>query len=160
MSTWWAFIAKGGLVTSRATLESHKPSVQCRPLCEPIQHLDEFKRDSIVKVVMSKYKQALYFSRATIPYDRDAAKQVEQTLHKQAFRHLGLYAFTAWNCSKSMWHGIWVHLKARKPRATACFGKMDIVLHWYRRGKLYHQVWDTQEDLDRLNAMDVAHFAW
>ena len=55
--------------------------------------LDEFHRDSIVKVVMSKYNQALYFSRATIPYDRDGAKQ-EVQLHSQAHRHLGLYALS------------------------------------------------------------------
>ena len=35
-------------------------------LCEPIHSLDEFQRDSIVKVVMSKQNEALYFSRATI----------------------------------------------------------------------------------------------
>ncbi len=48
-------------------------------LCEPIHALDEFQRDSIVKVVMSKQNEALYFSRATIPYDRDSAKQAEPT---------------------------------------------------------------------------------
>jgi CMP-2-keto-3-deoxyoctulosonic acid synthetase len=40
---------------------------------------------------MSKQNEALYFSRATIPYDRDGAKHDEPTLHSQAFRHLGLY---------------------------------------------------------------------
>lgn len=45
-------------------------------LCEPIHQLDEFQRDSIVKVVMSNRNEALYFSRATIPYDRDGGKTV------------------------------------------------------------------------------------
>lgn len=42
---------------------------------------------------MSKHQQALYFSRATIPYDRDGAKLTEPKLHDQAYRHLGLYAY-------------------------------------------------------------------
>ena len=62
-------------------------------LCEPIHALDEFQRDSIViKVVMSNRKEALYFSRATIPYDRDGAKLQSQSCII-AFRHLGLYAY-------------------------------------------------------------------
>ena len=62
-------------------------------LCEPINDLEEFQRDSIVKVVMSKQQHALYFSRATIPYDRDGAKLAQPQLHDAAYRHLGLYAY-------------------------------------------------------------------
>jgi CMP-2-keto-3-deoxyoctulosonic acid synthetase len=37
--------------------------------------------------VMSKQNEALYFSRATIPYDRDGAKHDEPTLHSQVIRN-------------------------------------------------------------------------
>ena len=73
-------------------LEAH-PECSMSTLCEPINDLEEFQRDSIVKVVMSKQEHALYFSRATIPYDRDGAKLVQPQLHDAAYRHLGLYAY-------------------------------------------------------------------
>ncbi|EOR07871.1 3-deoxy-manno-octulosonate cytidylyltransferase [Acinetobacter genomosp. 15BJ] len=81
------------LVQQVSQLLVENPQCSMSTLCEPIHQLDEFQRDSIVKVVMSKRNEALYFSRATIPYDRDGAKQAEPTLHDQAFRHLGLYAY-------------------------------------------------------------------
>ena len=81
------------LVQQVAQLLQSQPESSMSTLCEPIHSLEEFKRDSIVKVVMSKYNQALYFSRATIPYDRDGAQQEVQSLHPQAYRHLGLYAY-------------------------------------------------------------------
>ncbi len=59
---------------------SAQPECSTSTLCEPIQQLDEFTRDSIVKVVMSKHNQALYFSRATISYDRDGAKESDTTI--------------------------------------------------------------------------------
>ena len=77
------------LVKQVAQLLEDQPACSMSTLCESIHHLEEFKRDSIVKVVMSKHNQALYFSRATIPYDRDGAKLAEQKLHDQAYRHLG-----------------------------------------------------------------------
>lgn len=73
-------------------LEAH-PECSMSTLCEPINDLEEFQRDSIVKVVMSKQEHALYFSRATIPYDRDGAKLAQPQLHDAAYRHLGLYAY-------------------------------------------------------------------
>ena len=81
------------LVQQVAQLLQSQPESSMSTLCEPIHSLEEFKRDSIVKVVMSKYNQALYFSRATIPYDRDGAQQEVQSLHPQAYRHLGVYAY-------------------------------------------------------------------
>ncbi len=84
------------LVQQVAQLLIDQPQCSMSTLCEPIYDLAEFQRDSIVKVVMSAQQQALYFSRASIPYDRDAAKlehlQPAQ-LHHQAYRHLGLYAY-------------------------------------------------------------------
>jgi 3-deoxy-manno-octulosonate cytidylyltransferase (CMP-KDO synthetase) len=50
----------------------------------------ESARDpSNVKVVTDMAGRALYFSRATIPYDRDQSDEA------QYHKHLGLYAYTA-----------------------------------------------------------------
>jgi len=51
-----------------------------------------------VKVVTDRTGQALYFSRATIPHDRDGSGQARY------FKHLGIYAFTAAALGK--FHGL------------------------------------------------------
>jgi 3-deoxy-manno-octulosonate cytidylyltransferase (CMP-KDO synthetase) len=49
--------------------------------------LEEINNPNAVKVVTDQSGRALYFSRSTIPYDRDRAGNV------QYFKHLGLYAY-------------------------------------------------------------------
>jgi 3-deoxy-manno-octulosonate cytidylyltransferase (CMP-KDO synthetase) len=51
--------------------------------CKP----EEIENPNAVKVVTDKNGRALYFSRSTIPYDRDRSGNI------QYFKHLGLYAY-------------------------------------------------------------------
>jgi len=51
--------------------------------CKP----EEIGNPNAVKVVTDKNGRALYFSRSTIPHDRDRAGEI------QYFKHLGLYAY-------------------------------------------------------------------
>jgi 3-deoxy-manno-octulosonate cytidylyltransferase (CMP-KDO synthetase) len=51
--------------------------------CKP----EEISNPNSVKVVTDKNGRALYFSRSTIPYDRDKSGAIEY------FKHLGLYAY-------------------------------------------------------------------
>lgn len=144
------------LVQQVADLLIRYPHCAMATLCEPILHLEEFERDSIVKVVMSKHNEALYFSRATIPYDRDAAKNVEcnaaKTLHQHAYRHLGLYGyrvqllqdFVGWPM------GTLEQLESLEQLRVLENGHriaIDVA-----QANLPPGV-DTQQDLDRLNAM-------
>jgi len=61
------------------------PEVQVGTLKTPAAAID-ISNPSAVKVVTEMTGRALYFSRATIPHDRD------QT-HPRYFKHLGLYAY-------------------------------------------------------------------
>ncbi|WP_343596101.1 3-deoxy-manno-octulosonate cytidylyltransferase [Acinetobacter sp.] len=145
------------LVQQVSQLLVDRPQCSMSTLCEPIHHLDEFRRDSIVKVVMSKYNEALYFSRATIPYDRDAAKHQSETLHNMAYRHLGLYAY---------------RVKLLQEYVTWDIGQLERLesLEQLRVLENGHRIAiavaeanlppgvDTQADLDRLNAMDISNF--
>lgn len=70
-----------------------KPECAMATLCEPVTDLDEFTRSSIVKVVCSQQHEALYFSRATVPYDRDGFAHGVNSVPAAAMRHLGLYAY-------------------------------------------------------------------
>jgi 3-deoxy-manno-octulosonate cytidylyltransferase (CMP-KDO synthetase) len=47
---------------------------------------EDINKPNAVKVVSDSAGRALYFSRATIPFDRDAT-------HPEYFKHLGLYAY-------------------------------------------------------------------
>jgi 3-deoxy-manno-octulosonate cytidylyltransferase (CMP-KDO synthetase) len=61
------------------------PAVQAGTLMTPAAPVD-IENPSAVKVVTDSAGSALYFSRATIPYDRDCAKP-------SYFKHLGFYAY-------------------------------------------------------------------
>ncbi len=137
-------------------LESH-PQSSMSTLCEPIHSLEEFQRDSIVKVVMSKYNQALYFSRATIPYDRDGAKQAVQQLHEQAYRHLGLYAYRVNLLQEYVSWDIGVLEKLESLEQLRVLENGHRIAIAIAEANLPPGV-DTQADLDRLNQMDVSCF--
>ena len=61
------------------------PAAQVGTLMTPAADLD-IPNPNAVKVVVDKNGRALYFSRATIPFDRDGS-------NPRYFKHLGLYAY-------------------------------------------------------------------
>lgn len=61
------------------------PAAQVGTLKTPAAAID-IPNPNAVKVVTDQSGRALYFSRATIPFDRDGA-------HPPYFKHLGLYAY-------------------------------------------------------------------
>ena len=56
----------------------------------PIKSLDDLNAKTVVKVVLDRDDGALYFSRATIPCDRDRVPDLAGGLY---VRHLGIYAY-------------------------------------------------------------------
>ena len=64
-------------------------------LCVPICDLAEFMNPNVVKVVTDGLGQALYFSRAPIPWDRDGAPAgfASQRQYNGALRHIGIYGY-------------------------------------------------------------------
>lgn len=65
--------------------------------CFPIASGEDFFNPNVVKVVLNAQSQALYFSRAPIPYPRDGmdAGSLKTGHQLNAFRHVGLYAYRA-----------------------------------------------------------------
>lgn len=61
----------------------------------PIRDLAEYENPNVVKVVVSQAGEALYFSRRTIPYIRDAAdRSMQEQLAAFPFlKHLGIYGY-------------------------------------------------------------------
>ena len=61
----------------------------------PIKEVAEYDNPNVVKVVVNSSHHALYFSRRTIPYLRDAASRsnAEQLAAFPFLKHLGIYGF-------------------------------------------------------------------
>lgn len=83
------------LINQVASLLADNPQAQIATLATPIESLEEFLNPNVVKVVSAADATALYFSRAPIPWHRDAAPAglTSQTQFNGAMRHLGIYAY-------------------------------------------------------------------
>ncbi len=62
-------------------------------LCEPIDSVEDFLNPNAVKVVAATNQMALYFSRAPIPWPRDAFNVAQDSVPNTARRHIGIYAY-------------------------------------------------------------------
>ena len=81
-------------------LHNH-PECAIATACHIIQDEAEMRNPNIVKVVLDKDGNALYFSRAPIPWPRDDFAQNKplskeiNTLSQPVLRHIGIYAYRA-----------------------------------------------------------------
>jgi len=64
-------------------------------LAVPITDAEEAFNPNAVKVVMDARGYALYFSRATIPWDRERYGQSREQIGDTLLRHIGIYAYRA-----------------------------------------------------------------
>ncbi len=145
------------LIRAVAELLAAHPDAAIATACHPITDAAEAFNPNVVKVVLDAKQRALYFSRATIPWARDAfaggAKAVPEGL--PLYRHYGLYAyrvsfllayptlppapierFEALEQLRALWHGhrIVVEITAGTPAPGV----------------------DTPEDLERVRALFAA----
>lgn len=83
------------LVARVAQALEDDPAAAIATACHPIQEAAEFFSPNVVKVVLDGMGCAHYFSRAPIPYARDAFAQSRDSLPAGfvAQRHIGLYAY-------------------------------------------------------------------
>lgn len=72
------------------------PGASLATLAEPINDIETLFNPNVVKVVRAFSGRALYFSRAPIPWDREAFATRPDLLETDAWlRHIGLYAYRA-----------------------------------------------------------------
>ena len=132
--------------------------------CHPIRAAADLVNPNVVKVVIDNHGLALYFSRAAIPYARDAyAKRIGAAGGPEAYakgidavpsglpvyRHLGIYAYRA---------AFLQEFKRLKPAAIERFEALEqlrALAHGYRISVAItrsapHAGIDTPEDLERL----------
>lgn len=86
-------IDPGLLAACAARIDAATPMATC---AHPILDAAEVFNPNIVKVVLDKHGRALYFSRATIPWHRDAFAATQDSLPAgyAPLRHIGLYAYS------------------------------------------------------------------
>ena len=72
------------------------PDCAIATACHPIHDEASMRNPNVVKAVLDKHGNALYFSRAPIPWPRDAyAKNQPLPQDVNVLRHVGIYAYRA-----------------------------------------------------------------
>ncbi len=87
--------ASGIRAVASALMQSGAPMAT---LATPLSSAEEFLNPNCVKVVVGRSGQALYFSRAPIPWPRDSLANSESTTLPAGppfLRHIGIYAYSA-----------------------------------------------------------------
>ena len=147
-----------GLIRAVAVLLDATPEAAIATACHPIHDAEEFFNPNVVKVVLDAQGYARYFSRAPIPWARDAFAGGRQTIPAglPCFRHVGIYAFRAAFLAefprlapapieqfealeqlRALWHGFHIAV-AKRPDAP-------------------HAGVDTPQDLERVRAIFLAN---
>jgi 3-deoxy-manno-octulosonate cytidylyltransferase (CMP-KDO synthetase) len=142
------------LIRAMADLLAAHPDAAIATACHPISDAAEAFNPNVVKVVLDRQRYALYFSRATIPWAREAFAAGRDAVPEglPIYRHYGLYAyrvgflrafpalasapierFEALEQLRALWHGyrIIVEITAGTPAPGV----------------------DTPEDLERVRAL-------
>lgn len=68
-------------------------TVQLATLVKKVNNYDELFNANTPKVILNKDKEAIYFSRQTLPYLREK-KQTEWLDHQTFYKHIGIYGYT------------------------------------------------------------------
>ncbi len=116
--------------------------------CSPISDWAEMKNPNSVKVVLDRNDHALYFSRAEIPFGRDAERIGPIPEGFPAYRHIGIYAYRAG----------FLRTYASLPHASIesieALEQLRLLWNGYRIGVIrtnaQHAGVDTMEDLERI----------
>jgi 3-deoxy-manno-octulosonate cytidylyltransferase (CMP-KDO synthetase) len=69
------------------------PTVKMSTLRQPVTDAADIASPHVVKVVVDKNGDALYFSRAAIPFRRDGGTDVASGFSRTIYKHIGLYGF-------------------------------------------------------------------
>lgn len=77
------------LISQAAELLASRPDASISTLYTPVRSAEEWRDPNVAKVVVNNDSNALYFSRAPIPWPR------ESSAASLANRHIGLYAYRA-----------------------------------------------------------------
>ena len=135
-----------------ANLATHD-SASAATVCTRILTADDLFDPNVVKVVTDQAGFALYFSRASIPWDRDHFAK-HQTLPEFAehYRHIGLYAYRAGFLRRFVSWPVCHHEKVESLEQLRILWHGEKI-HVDIARKLPGPGIDTKEDLERVRQM-------
>ena len=115
-----------------------------------ITSLDDLLTPNIVKVVLDKNNDALYFTRSLVPFVRESAEVTDWLKHAVFYKHFGIYVY------RSAFLQEYASLKPTPLELAERLEQLRILEHGYRikaAVTTYDSIpVDTQEDLDRVRA--------
>lgn len=137
------------LIDSVANHLAHCPNAAISTACHPLRGREEMFNPNVVKVVLDRASYALYFSRAPIPYARDAFAANAFPADLPAMRHIGLYAYRA------EFLRVYGELAPSPIERFEALEQLRALWHGYRISVAVSDAApetgvDTQEDLDRV----------
>jgi len=126
------------------TLAAHPECVMSTPAVA-IQNAEEITNPNAVKVVLNQRHEALYFSRAAVPYDRTQSSPTY-------YRHIGIYAYRVGFLKK------YAQLSSSPLEVAESLEQLRVLWHGYRIAVHLASVLppagvDTPEDLARVRAL-------
>lgn len=129
------------------TLSQHE-SCAISTVAVPIQDKIEIQNPNVVKVVLNRAGEALYFSRAPIPFVR-GLQQADKTVY---FRHLGIYAYRA------DFLEAYTRLEVAPPEQAEALEQLRALWNGYRIAVHTTPIAppaavDTPEDLERIRSL-------
>ncbi len=83
----------GPAIDQAISILNQDPAAQIATLATPIRRREQLDDPSCVKVVLNQMGQALYFSRATIPFARNWDDAMLAAEPANFLQHVGLYAY-------------------------------------------------------------------
>lgn len=133
------------LIDEVALTLAHSRDAVMATACHPIHDEAAFLNPNIVKVVLDTHGNALYFSRAPIPYPRDEAHKQHITAH----RHIGIYAYRVGFLKQ------YANLEVTELEKTESLEQLRVLFHGYKIAVSITQNApasgvDTQQDLDHV----------
>jgi 3-deoxy-manno-octulosonate cytidylyltransferase (CMP-KDO synthetase) len=148
-------LTPGTLLDDLAGLLRQYPAADMATLGVPLRRAEDLTDPNQVKLVIDASGRALYFSRAPIPWDREAHRLGKVPDLALARRHLGLYAYRA---------GFLRRLTAQSPADLEQLEQLEqlralAIGAWIQVGIVDIRVppgVDTPEDVERLEALMAA----
>lgn len=126
-------------------------------LAVPIRDAEEAFNPNVVKVVRDAQGYALYFSRATIPWDRDRFARSRDSIGDTLLRHIGIYGYRAGFIRRyvSWAPGPLEHIEMLEQLRVLWYGEK---IHVDVAKQLPGTGVDTPEDLERVRAEMRQHW--
>lgn len=129
----------------------HENPVPAATAAHHVSAAADFLNPNVVKVVLNKHSEAIYFSRAPIPYPRDDMDDIQQGQGQlpPVFRHIGIYGY------RTEFLNTYTQLQASPLESIEKLEQLRILWHGHRIGVVVTDSIpmagvDTPEDLVRM----------